>query len=111
MLFLYRLGNTILLDRASFFENYFFPLILGFAHLFLSILISSFDLILMFLCIIGFSLALYILLFANPLDSLSREAGIKYFYLSALSAGLLGFGIFLTYCLCGSTNFGAIYSC
>jgi len=35
----------------------------------------------------------------------SREAAIKYFYLSAVSSGLLGFGIWLAYLIFLSTNF------
>ena len=50
--------------------------------LFLQILVSSYNLITMFLAIIGFSLNIYVLLLFDSFNHASREAGIKYFYLS-----------------------------
>jgi len=43
----------------------------------------------------GFSINLYILILFEALNPLVREAGIKYFYLSAFSSGLLIMGVFL----------------
>lgn len=47
-----------------------------------------------FISIIGFSLALYVSIVDLLQSNLAREAAIKYFYLSALSSGLIIMGIF-----------------
>jgi NADH-quinone oxidoreductase subunit N len=76
--------------------------------LFLQILISSYSLITMFLAIIGFSLNIYVLLLFDSFNHASREAGIKYFYLSTFSSGLIISGIFFAYFLFQNTNFLSI---
>jgi NADH:ubiquinone oxidoreductase subunit 2 (subunit N) len=76
--------------------------------LFLQILISSYNLITMFLAIIGFSLNIYVLLLFDSFNHASREAGIKYFYLSTFSSGLIISGIFFAYFLFQNTNFISI---
>jgi len=63
-----------------------------------------------FFSIAGFSLALYILILFDVTDLPSREAGLKYFYLSAMSAGLLLMGSFLIYFIVGSANYFRIDS-
>jgi NADH-quinone oxidoreductase subunit N len=68
-------------------------------------MLISFDLIILFSALLGFSFCLYVLLFSFGEKLESREAGVKYFYLSALSSGILLFGIFLTYYLFQTTNF------
>ena len=47
----------------------------------------------MFICILGFSLNLYILTMYDTPYKKSQEATVKYFYLSALSSGFIIFGI------------------
>jgi NADH-quinone oxidoreductase subunit N len=76
--------------------------------LFLQILISSYSLITMFIAIIGFSLNIYVLLLFDSFNHASREAGIKYFYLSTFSSGLIISGIFFAYFLFQNTNFLSI---
>jgi NADH:ubiquinone oxidoreductase subunit 2 (subunit N) len=84
---------TIFHSNASF--EYAF--LVHFTTLFLVLLISSPSLILMFICILGFSLGLYILIMFDTPFKKSLEATIKYFYLSALSSGLIASGLFCTY--------------
>jgi NADH-quinone oxidoreductase subunit N len=82
-----------------------YPVIILLTTLFLLVLISSYNFITVFLAILGFSLTLYVLLLNNSFNQASREAGIKYFYLSTVSSGLLIGGIFLLYLICNSTGF------
>jgi NADH:ubiquinone oxidoreductase subunit 2 (subunit N) len=70
-----------------------FPIIIQLFLFFTSILISANDLIIAFIAIIGFSLTIYVLILTDFLYHNSREAAIKYFYLSAVSSGILAFGI------------------
>jgi NADH-quinone oxidoreductase subunit N len=72
---------------------------------FLIVLVSAYNLLTAFLAIIGFSLTLYILLLYDSFNHSSREAGIKYFYLSTFSSGLLISGIFFSYFIFHNTNF------
>jgi len=75
------------------------------AALGLLFLVSSFDLISLYLAIEMQSLCLYVLAAAKKDSSFSTEAGIKYFILGSFSSGLLLFGISLLYGCCGTTNF------
>ncbi|MGZ6444707.1 MAG: proton-conducting transporter transmembrane domain-containing protein [Bdellovibrio sp.] len=67
------------------------------AILFMLLLISSGHLISAFLTLVGFSLNLYVLILFDAPTAIAREAGIKYFYLSAFSSGLMIYGIFLLF--------------
>ena len=71
-------------------------------------MIGSNDLILFYLGLELQSLALYVLAAIDRDNSISSEAGIKYFVLSALSSGLLLYGCSLLYGFIGSTNFETI---
>ncbi len=75
---------------------------------FLLILISAYNLITLFLAVIGFSLNIYVLLLYDSFNHSSREAGIKYYYLSTFSSGLLIGGIFLAYLIFHHTSFLSI---
>jgi len=70
-----------------------FPILLQLFLFFLSILVSANDLMIVFIAIIGFSLNTYVLILSDSYQHNSREAAIKYYYLSALSSGLIAFGI------------------
>ena len=82
-----------------------YPVLILLTTLFLLVLISSYNFITVFLAIIGFSLTLYVLLLYDSFNQSSREAGIKYFYLSTFSSGLLIGGIFLLYLIFHITRF------
>jgi NADH-quinone oxidoreductase subunit N len=66
------------------------------------------DLILIFLCLEVFSIALYLLSAFGRCDRRGHEAGLKYFVLGAVAAGFLLYGIALLYGATGSTNLETI---
>jgi NADH:ubiquinone oxidoreductase subunit 2 (subunit N) len=68
-------------------------------------IISSFDLISMYLAIELQSLSFYVLAAFQRNNEFSTEAGLKYFVLGALSSGLLLFGESLLYGFTGLSNF------
>lgn len=72
------------------------------------LLISSRDLIMMYLSIETLSLSLYVLAGIRRSGQYSTEAGLKYFILGALSSGLLLFGSALIYIITGLTEFESI---
>ena len=72
------------------------------------LLVSSRDLILMYLSIETLSLSLYVLAAIRRSGQYSTEAGLKYFILGALSSGLLLFGSSLIYIITGLTEFESI---
>jgi NADH:ubiquinone oxidoreductase subunit 2 (subunit N) len=55
--------------------------------------------------IVGFSLNIYVLLLYDAFNHSSREAAVKYYYLSAFSSGLLATGILISYILFHNTGF------
>lgn len=72
------------------------------------VMISSGDLISLYIGLELQSLALYVVA-AYRRDSVrASEAGLKYFVLGALSSGMLLYGASLIYGFAGSTNFGVI---
>lgn len=85
-----------------------YPVLILLTALFLLILISAYNFMTVFLAILGFSLNLYVLLLNDAFNQASREAGIKYFYLSTVSSGLLICGIFLLYLIFHTTSFISI---
>jgi NADH-quinone oxidoreductase subunit N len=68
-------------------------------------LVSSYDLITMYLAIELLSLSLYVLAAFKRNSAFSTEAGLKYFILGAFSSGLLLFGSSLIYGFTGTTQF------
>ena len=85
-----------------------YPILILLTTVFLLILVSSYNLMTLFLAIIGFSLNIYVLLLYDSFNHSSREAGIKYYYLSTFSSGLLVSGIFLAYLVFHNTSFMSI---
>jgi NADH-quinone oxidoreductase subunit N len=81
-----------------------YPLLIGLSVFFLLILVSSFDLMIMYVSIEGLSILLYILAIF-PFRQSSIEASIKYYSLGALSSGILLFGISLMYGVTGAFDF------
>jgi len=79
-----------------------YPVILTLAVLFMLLLVGSGHLISAFLALVGFSLNLYVLVLFDATAAVAREAGIKYFYLSTVSSGLMLYGIFLVFMVTGT---------
>jgi NADH-quinone oxidoreductase subunit N len=94
--------DSLLKQKINNFE--YFILLLC-AVLGLMLLVSSFDLISLYLAIELQSLCLYVLAAAKKDSSFSTEAGLKYFILGSFSSGLLLFGISIIYGTLGTTNF------
>jgi NADH-quinone oxidoreductase subunit N len=72
------------------------------------LLISSNDLIMLYLAVELLSLAFYVLAGIKRDSQHSTEAALKYFLLGALSSGLLLFGMGLVYAFTGETEFVAL---
>jgi len=68
-------------------------------------LVSSFDLLPLYLTIELQSLCFYVLAASKRNSEFSTEAGLKYFLLGAFSSGILLFGFSLIYGFTGMTNF------
>jgi NADH-quinone oxidoreductase subunit N len=98
--------ETILKQQINNFE--YFILILC-AILGLMFLVSSYDMISLYLAIEMQSLCLYVLAAAKKDSSFSTEAGLKYFILGSFSSALLLFGISILYGCVGTTNFDSFY--
>tara|TARA_B100000579_G_C22803674_1_gene841313 strand:- start:357 stop:1796 length:1440 start_codon:yes stop_codon:yes gene_type:complete len=99
-------------------ENYFqdlkinkfeIPILILFSVFGMLVMISSNNLMSMYLGIEIQSLSLYILASINRKSLKSSEAGLKYFILGALSSAFLLYGCSLIYGFTGSLNFEDIY--
>lgn len=100
---LLKLSKNYMINHPRHLMEY--PILFLLLTFFLLVLISSYNLMTAFLAIIGFSLTIYVLLLYDSMNHASREAGIKYFYLSTFSSGLLISGIFFAYFIFHNTNF------
>ena len=87
-----------------------FPILIAFATLGMLIVVSSGNLLALYMGIEVQSLALYIIASFRRNHLRSTEAGLKYFVLGSLSSGLMLFGISLIYGSTGSIEFQEISS-
>ncbi len=85
-----------------------YPVLIVLAAFGMSLMVSSTDLISLYMGVETQSLALYILAAFNRDSRRSTEAGLKYFVLGALSSCLLLYGASLIYGFTGATSFEAI---
>ena len=85
--------------------DYEFPLLILISIFATLVLISSYDLITLYLSIELQSLCFYILAAIQRTSRFSSEAGLKYFILGACSSSFLLFGMSFIYGFTGSTNF------
>lgn len=85
-----------------------YPLIILFIVLGVSIMISSNDLISMYLSLELQSFALYILACIYTHSTSSVQASLKYFLLGAISSAFILLGISILYKIIGTTSFKAI---
>jgi len=90
------------------FARFEVPILMLFAGLGMLIMVSSHDMLSLYVGLELQSLALYVLASIRRDDIKSSESGLKYFVLGAISSGMLLFGISLIYGYTGSTNFGVI---
>ncbi|TWI35046.1 NADH-quinone oxidoreductase subunit NuoN [Paracoccus sulfuroxidans] len=85
-----------------------FPILVALAVVGMMVMVSSGDLLTLYLGLELQSLALYVVAAMRRDSARSSEAGLKYFVLGSLSSGLLLYGATLVYGFSGSTNFHAI---
>jgi NADH-ubiquinone oxidoreductase chain 2 len=121
-LFIYLLGAVVLLLGSQVQQNWNpvnggrglpvlaeYPLIVLFSVLGMSSLISSSDLVSMFLSIELQSFAVYILATIYRESESATAAGLKYFLLGSLSSALILLGSSLLYGFTGLTSFEGLY--
>lgn len=112
-LMIFAAGGAALVIAPAFFERQGamraeYPVLILFAVLGMSIMVSARDLITLYIGLELNSLAAYVLAAFLRTDDRSAEAGLKYFVLGALASGILLFGMSLTYGFAGTTSFEGI---
>ncbi|MEN3973873.1 NADH-quinone oxidoreductase subunit NuoN [Emcibacter sp. SYSU 3D8] len=95
------------LERENL-KRFEYPVLIVLATLGMLMMVSSNDLIALYIGLETQSLALYVLAAFSRDSVRSTEAGLKYFVLGALSSGMLLYGSSLVYGYTGSTNFNEI---
>jgi len=95
-------------NKFELINNFEFPILVMLTILGTLLLISSYDLIAMYLAIELQSFCSYILSAFKRNSEFSAEAGLKYFILGAFSSGFLLFGCSLIYGFTGATNYEQI---
>ncbi len=85
-----------------------FSVLVVFAVLGMSIMVSASDLLTLYLGLELNSLAAYVLASILRQDQRSAEAGLKYFVLGALASGILLYGMSLLYGFTGTTDFDGL---
>jgi len=98
-------GNYLEREKLDHYE---FSVLTLYAVLGMSIMVSSNNLLALYIGVEMQSLALYVMAAFNRDSLRASEAGLKYFVLGALSSGLLLYGISLIYGFTGSLDFGVI---
>ena len=94
--------NYIEYNKINTFE---YTLLILLSVLGMLLLVSSYDLLSLYLGVELMSLSFYILAAYKRNSEFSGEAGLKYFILGAFSSGLLLFGSSMLYGFTGMTNF------
>ena len=85
-----------------------YPVLVVFATLGMSIMVSAGDFLTLYLGLELNSLAAYVLASILRTDERSAEAGLKYFVLGALASGILLYGMSLLYGFTGGTTFAGV---
>jgi NADH-quinone oxidoreductase subunit N len=94
--------------RKEVSERFEYPILILLATLGMMVMISSHDIIALYVGLELQSLALYVLASINRDSVRSTEAGIKYFVLGALASGMLLYGGSLVYGFTGQTSYEGI---
>jgi NADH-quinone oxidoreductase subunit N len=114
-LMIYAASGAVLAVAPAFFGRYNlmraeFPVLVLFAVLGMSVMVSATDLMTLYIGLELNSLSSYVLASFLRTDERSSEAGLKYFVLGALASGILLFGISLVYGFTGTTTFSGIHA-
>jgi len=112
-LMIYAAAGAVLVVAPAYFDRLNamrpeFAILVLFAALGMSIMVSAADLLTLYIGLELNSLAAYVLAAYLRDDDKSAEAGLKYFVLGALASGILLFGMSLTYGFTGTTSFTGI---
>ncbi|OYW45245.1 MAG: NADH-quinone oxidoreductase subunit N [Sphingomonadales bacterium 32-68-7] len=112
-LMIFAASGAVLVIAPTYFERLGamraeFPVLVLFAALGMSVMVSATDLMTLYIGLELNSLSAYVLAAFLRSDSRSAEAGLKYFVLGALASGILLFGMSLTYGFAGTTSFAGI---
>jgi len=112
-LMIFAASGAVLMVAPRYFERLGamraeFPVLVLFAALGMSVMVSAGDLITLYIGLELNSLAAYVLAAFLRTDERSAEAGLKYFVLGALASGILLYGMSLTYGFAGTTSFEGI---
>lgn len=109
---IYLAAIVALLMAPRFFEGEGYraeyPVLLLFAVLGMSIMVSAHDLMSLYIGLELNSLAAYVLASFARTDGRTSEAGLKYFVLGSLASGMLLYGSSLLYGFTGTTTFSGI---
>jgi NADH-quinone oxidoreductase subunit N len=89
-------------------KKFEYPILVLLSTAGLMVMVSANDLLTLYLGLELSSLSLYVLAAYDRDNSVSSEAGVKYFMLGALSSGMMLFGASLVYGYVGTTNFTAM---
>ena len=113
VIFLVTAGLSILMSirflKIEGFEYGEYYVLLLFATVGMMLMAAAADLIIIFLGLETFSLAVYVLTGFFRTQAKSNESSLKYFLLGAFSTGFLLYGIALIYGATGTTNLKGIY--
>ncbi len=96
--------------RRTGLGRFEYPILIVFAVTGMMMMVSSGDLIALYMGLELQSLALYVVASLRRDSVISTEAGLKYFVLGALSSGILLYGASLIYGYAGTTTFDGIVS-
>ena len=91
-------------------ERFEFPILVTLAGTGMLLMVSSHNLLSLYMALELQSLSLYVLAAMRRNSLMAAEAGVKYFTLGALSSGMILFGISLIYGFTGSLDFTVIVS-
>ncbi len=97
------------MERRGFLK-FEYPILVALSVVGMMVMVSSGDLITLYMGLELMSLALYVIAAIRRDSVKSTEAGLKYFVLGALSSGLYLYGASLTYGYAGTTDFAGILS-
>ena len=95
-------------EKNNSLEKIEFPILIVISLIGMMLMVSSNDILSLFVSMELQSLALYILVAFDRNDNLSSEAGVKYFVIGSLSTCIFLFGSSLIYGSFGTTNFSEI---